>query len=53
MTGASLGIHGLAPFTARASARLKLNPIVSQWLKRATGGLFVWLGVKLALAEQH
>lgn len=43
----------LAITTAKASERLQLNPAVSLWLKRATGGLFVWLGVKLALSKQH
>ncbi|MEW6024624.1 MAG: LysE family translocator [Pseudomonadota bacterium] len=43
----------LALTTARASERLKLNPSVALWLNRATGGLFVWLGVKLALSKQH
>jgi threonine/homoserine/homoserine lactone efflux protein len=43
----------LALTTARASERLKLNPTVSLWLNRVTGGLFVWLGVKLALAKSH
>jgi threonine/homoserine/homoserine lactone efflux protein len=46
-----LWCHALALFTAKASARIKLNPTVSLWLNRATGGLFVWLGVKLALAK--
>ena len=48
-----LWCHALALFTAQARARLKLHPAVTQWLNRATGGLFVWLGVKLALAKQH
>jgi threonine/homoserine/homoserine lactone efflux protein len=48
-----LWCHALALFTAQARARMKLNPAVTQWLNRATGGLFVWLGVKLALAKQH
>lgn len=48
-----LWCHALALFTAQARARLKLNPAVTPWLNRATGGLFVWLGVKLALAKQH
>jgi len=43
----------LALTTAKASERLKLNPSVALWLNRATGGLFVWLGVKLALSKQH
>lgn len=48
-----LWCNGLALFAAKASERIRLNPTVSQWLNRATGGLFVWLGVKLALAKQH
>jgi threonine/homoserine/homoserine lactone efflux protein len=48
-----LWCNALALFTARASARLKFNPAVSLWLNRVTGGLFVWLGVKLALSKQH
>jgi threonine/homoserine/homoserine lactone efflux protein len=43
----------LALTTAKASERVKLNPTVSLWLKRFTGGLFVWLGVKLALSKHH
>jgi len=42
----------LALFTAHASARIKVNPTVSLWLNRVTGGLFVWLGIKLALSKQ-
>lgn len=41
----------LALFTAFASARLKVNPTTALWLNRVTGGLFVWLGVKLALSK--
>lgn len=48
-----LWCNGLAVFTAKVSARIKPNPAVKQWLNRATGGLFVWLGVKLALAKQQ
>jgi len=52
-----LWCHALALFTAgfaaKSSARLKQNPAVAQWLNRATGGLFVWLGVKLALTKQY
>jgi threonine/homoserine/homoserine lactone efflux protein len=49
----TLWCNALALFTARASARLKVNPTVSLWLNRATGSLFVWLGIKLALSKQH
>jgi threonine/homoserine/homoserine lactone efflux protein len=48
-----LWCNALSLFTAKASERVKVNPTVSVWLNRATGGLFVWLGVKLALAKQH
>jgi threonine/homoserine/homoserine lactone efflux protein len=48
-----LWCHALALFTGEASRRIEINPAVTQWLNRATGALFVWLGVKLALAEQH
>jgi threonine/homoserine/homoserine lactone efflux protein len=47
-----LWCNALSLFTARASARIKLAPAVSLWLNRATGGLFVWLGIKLALSKQ-
>lgn len=43
----------LALFTGMASARLKVSPQVALWLNRVTGGLFVWLGIKLALSKQH
>jgi len=42
----------LALFTAFASARIKVAPLVSLWLNRITGGLFIWLGIKLALSKQ-
>jgi threonine/homoserine/homoserine lactone efflux protein len=48
-----LWCNGLAVFTAFASKRLKLKPLVSLWLNRVTGGLFLALGLRLALAEQH
>jgi threonine/homoserine/homoserine lactone efflux protein len=48
-----LWCHALALFTGEASRRIEIDPAVTQWLNRATGALFVWLGVKLALAEQH
>ena len=42
----------LALFTAFASARINVSPAVALWLNRVTGGLFIWLGVKLALSKQ-
>ena len=46
-----LWCNALAWFTARASERIKLDRRVVTWLNRATGCLFVWLGVKLALSK--
>jgi threonine/homoserine/homoserine lactone efflux protein len=48
-----LWCNGLAVFTAFASAKLKVKPLVALWLNRVTGGLFLALGVRLALSEQH
>ncbi|HZV66589.1 MAG TPA: hypothetical protein VFG03_16940 [Telluria sp.] len=48
-----LWCNGLAVFTAQASARLTLSPLVSLWLGRIIGGQSIWLGVKLALSKQH
>ena len=48
-----LWCHGLALFTAFASARLKIKPRAALWLNRVTGGLFLALGLRLALAEQQ
>lgn len=47
-----LWCNALAVFTAFASARLKLKPLVAQWLNRVTGGLFLALGLRLALSKQ-
>jgi threonine/homoserine/homoserine lactone efflux protein len=48
-----LWCNGLAIFTAFASAKLKVKPLMALWLNRVTGGLFIALGARLALAEQH
>ena len=48
-----LWCNGLAVFTAFASARLKVKPLVALWLNRVTGGLFLALGLRLALAQQQ
>ncbi|NYE64153.1 threonine/homoserine/homoserine lactone efflux protein [Duganella sp. 1224] len=45
--------HGLALFTAFASTRLTIKPLLSLWLNRTMGGLFLALGVRLALSEQR
>jgi threonine/homoserine/homoserine lactone efflux protein len=48
-----LWCNALAVFTAFASARLKVKPLVALWLNRVTGSLFLALGARLALSEQH
>jgi RhtB (resistance to homoserine/threonine) family protein len=48
-----LWCNGLALFTAFASARLKVKPMVALWLNRVTGSLFLVLGARLALADRH
>jgi len=47
-----LWCNALSVFTAFASKRLKLKPRVTLWLNRVTGGLFLALGLRLALAKQ-
>lgn len=46
-----LWCNALACLTARASARIKLAPGLVRALKRVTGCVFIWLGVKLALSK--
>ncbi|MEC5159268.1 MULTISPECIES: LysE family translocator [unclassified Janthinobacterium] len=48
-----LWCHALALFTAFASTRLQLKPRVTAWLGRAAGGLFIALGLKLALSKPN
>lgn len=47
-----LWCHFLAVSTAFASRRLKPAPCLTGWLNRVTGGLFIALGLKLALSKQ-
>ena len=47
-----LWCNGLAVFTALASRKVRLPGAVVTWLNRAIGGVFVALGVKLALTRQ-
>ena len=41
----------LAWFASAFSERLRKNETVSQWLNRTAGGLFIFLGVRLATAK--
>ena len=42
----------LAWFSAKAGSRMRQMQGVSQWLNRTVGGLFVLLGIRLALIER-
>jgi threonine/homoserine/homoserine lactone efflux protein len=46
-----LWCFALALFTAGAKSRMQISARTSLWLNRTTGGLFAWLGVKLALSK--
>ena len=49
---AMLWCNALAVGTALASRRLRIGARASTWLNRAIGGMFVALGVRLALSRQ-
>jgi threonine/homoserine/homoserine lactone efflux protein len=41
----------LACFAAKARKHLQPSPLIARWLQRATAGLFVGIGIKLAFAK--
>lgn len=47
-----LWCHFLVFVTAFASQRVRLSSRFTLWLNRTIGALFVWLGIRLALAER-
>ena len=42
---------GIAAFAARAASRIRRSEGVMAWINRALGGLFVYLGFRVALLE--
>ena len=42
---------GVAAFAARAAARIRQSEGAMAWINRALGGLFVYLGVRIAMLE--
>jgi threonine/homoserine/homoserine lactone efflux protein len=42
---------GLAAFAARAAQRIRQSSRVLLWINRALGGLFIYLGVRVAMLE--
>jgi threonine/homoserine/homoserine lactone efflux protein len=49
----TLWCNGLAVFTAFASSKLKVKPLVALWLNRITGSIFLALGARLALSDRN
>jgi threonine/homoserine/homoserine lactone efflux protein len=39
--------------TARLSSRLAPSLVFRRWFNRCVGGLFVFIGIRLALAHEH
>ena len=42
---------GIAAFAARAASRIRQSAGVMAWINRALGGLFVYLGIRVAMLE--
>jgi threonine/homoserine/homoserine lactone efflux protein len=42
---------GVAAFAARAAGRIRQSGVVSRWINRVLGGVFVYLGVRVAMLE--
>ena len=42
---------GVAAFAAQAAGRIRRSGVVLHWINRALGGLFVYLGVRVAMLE--
>ena len=42
---------GIAAFAARAASRIRRSGNVMVWINRVLGGLFVYLGIRVAIQE--
>lgn len=51
ITSGTLWCFGLAAFAARAAGRIRRSVGAMAWINRALGGLFVYLGVRVAMLE--
>ena len=47
----TLWCFGVAGFAARAAGRIRQSPDAVAWVNRALGGLFVYLGIRVAMLE--
>ncbi|QOZ23331.1 LysE family translocator [Bradyrhizobium sp. CCBAU 51753] len=51
ITTGTLWCFGIAAFAARAAGRIRHSTSVITWINRSLGGLFVYLGVRVAMLE--
>jgi threonine/homoserine/homoserine lactone efflux protein len=51
ITSGTLWCFGVAAFAARAARRVRQSANVMAWINRALGGLFVYLGIRVAMLE--
>jgi len=51
ITSGTLWCFGLAAFAARAAGRIRQSAGAMAWINRALGGLFVYLGIRVAMLE--
>jgi threonine/homoserine/homoserine lactone efflux protein len=51
ITTGTLWCFGIAAFAARAAGRIRQSTSVITWINRSLGGLFVYLGVRVAMLE--
>ena len=51
ITSGTLWCFGLAAFAARAAGRIRQSAGAMAWVNRALGGLFVYLGIRVAMLE--
>ena len=47
----TLWCFGIAAFAARAASRIRQSANVMAWINRVLGGLFVYLGIRVAMLE--
>ncbi|XIA67718.1 LysE family translocator [Bradyrhizobium sp. TZ2] len=51
ISGGTLWCLGIAAFAARAASRIRQSAGAMAWINRALGGLFVYLGIRVAMLE--
>ena len=51
ISNGTLWCLGIAAFAARAAGRIRQSANVMAWINRVLGGLFVYLGIRVAMLE--